>query len=198
MADETFGINNQPTPPSTNIPNNPLETLVVSSPETVKEPETPALDMDKELEKQLAEVPAAEKSPKKFPVKILAIVFVLLLGGGAIAYFFLGMSSNSTEEVVVNDPPPSFPNPFASSEESEEEALEEETIPTADPAETDLPNPDAPPSLSFPSTTPEDNTTPPVSEEFVETVEDLKVTSDAAANVTETPSMEEVPQKISR
>ena len=207
MADDTFGINSGNT-----ISPEPLNSTQSTTPETptltnsstiqtlgeAKAPEEPKMpDIDKELEKQLESVPATDPSAKKFPVKIIAIIAAIILaGGGTAAYFLLGTDSQ-TDEAITDEQPPSIANPFAP--EDKTTVTEETNTVTPDtvaPEETDIPTPDGPPSLNFPSITPDDAATAE-SEELEKTVDELKETSDAAANVTDTPIIESA-QKIAR
>ncbi|MFA7685385.1 MAG: hypothetical protein WCX95_01135 [Candidatus Gracilibacteria bacterium] len=203
MGDDTFGLSNnntippeplsssQPTMPSTLVtpstpePTPPTTLVTPSTPEATtppnslsEEPQIP--NIDQELEKQLSSIPATDSSPKKFPVKIVAIILVVLLAGAAAAYFLLRTDSVSTTETAPNDPPPSVTNPFASP------ATDTPSV------ETDIPTQDGPPSLDFPTPTPTPDET-----ELKTTVDELKETSDSAANVTDVTTIENS-EKIAR
>lgn len=198
MTDDTFGLNSdnaiQPEPLNTSQPNPPVTPVTPETPTNSGQEDSPIPNIDKELEQQLSEVPTTETSGKKFPVKIVAIILSIVIAGGAAAYFFLGTSTN--------EQPPSFMD--TATNEILNMAKEDMGIPTE---KTDIPVPDGPPSLNFPSTSPDETTkdASPEAEELKETVDELKETSDAAANVKDVPVMEdsatpaeETPQKIAR
>lgn len=193
MPDEnnTFGLNN-----SNSISPEPLSPAQPSASDTPVTPQEPTLtqpivtpdqtlDIDKELEKQLAQTPDTSTSGKKFPVKIVAIIIaVILIGGAAAAYFLMKDSAPSSD--TADEQPPSLTNPFASkdtdnsAEEVTEEIVEEPSSETETPSE--------PPSLGLPSVAPEEDT---AATDLSETVDTLKETTDAAANITDTPTIDD-------
>lgn len=180
-------------PQSTSSTEQPASQTQQSTP---TDPTTPSPDsslppnLDKELEKQLSETPVntdPSAAPKKMPVKIIAATAaILIIGGGAAAYLFLGQGTDSPPENTSATQPPTISNPFASEDESET---------SIDPLESDTP--DGPPSISFPSVAPSeipaDAETSPEMDDLKATVDELKETSDASADVMDVPAIEDVP-----
>ncbi|MFA6917358.1 MAG: hypothetical protein WC285_00775 [Candidatus Gracilibacteria bacterium] len=135
---------------------------------------------------------------KKLPMKMILIVAgsILILGGAVAAYILF--SSEPTPAEQENTTPPTITNPLVpETAEPESDVVTPDVVTpdivTPDIVTPDATTPDGPPSIEFP-------TTPPPTDELQDTVDSIQENTDAAANVMDTPVIEDVPatDKVSR